>query len=52
VSAALGSASAVASTQLPQYSHHAVMIGSTILLVAIAVITGVTLVIIWGRRGR
>lgn len=44
--------SAVASTPLPQYSHHAVIIGSTILLVAIAVIATVTLIILWGRRGR
>jgi hypothetical protein len=37
---------------LPHYSHHAVMIGSTILLVTIAVIATVTLVILRGRRGR
>ncbi len=45
---------AVASTPppLPQYSHHAVIIGSTILLVTIAVIATVTLLILWGRRGR
>jgi hypothetical protein len=43
---------AVASTPLPQYSHDAVMIGSTILLVAIAVIAVATLLILWGRRGR
>jgi hypothetical protein len=44
--------SVLASTPLPQYSHHAVTLGSTILLITIAVIATVTLVILWGRRGR
>jgi hypothetical protein len=44
--------SVLASTPLPQYSHHAVMLGAVILLVVIAVIVTVTLVILWGRRGR
>ncbi|MDX1893406.1 hypothetical protein AAHS21_30810 [Mycobacterium sp. 050272] len=52
MSTALGGSLAVASTPLPQYSHHAVIIGSTILLVTIAVIATVTLLILWGRRGR
>jgi hypothetical protein len=43
---------AVASTPVPQYSHHAEMIGSVIILVAIAIIAAVTLLILWGRRGR
>jgi hypothetical protein len=47
-----GDLSAVASSPLPHYTQHAVMIGSTILLVTIVVIATVTLVILWGRRGR
>jgi hypothetical protein len=43
---------AVESTPLPHYSHNSAIIGSTILLVTIAVITTVTLLILWGRRGR
>jgi hypothetical protein len=41
-----------ASTPLPQYSHHAVIVGTTVLLVAIAVFTIVVVVLLWGRRGR
>jgi hypothetical protein len=52
VSVGLNGSLAVASPPLPQYSHHAVIIGATILLVTIAVIATVTLLIIWGRRGR
>ncbi len=52
MSTALGGSLAVASTPpLPQYSHHAVIIGSTILLVTIAVIATVTLLILWGADG-
>jgi hypothetical protein len=43
---------AVESPHLPQYSHHAQMIGSVILLLTIAVIAVVVLVVLWGRRGR
>jgi hypothetical protein len=43
---------AVESPHLPQYSHHAQMIGSVILLLTIAVIAVVVLVALWGRRGR
>ena len=52
VSVGLNGSLAVASPPLPQYSHLAVIIGATILLVTIAVIATVTLLIIWGRRGR
>lgn len=44
--------SVLASTPVPDYSHHAVVIGSTILLVMIALIALVVVFIIWGRRGR
>jgi hypothetical protein len=52
VSTEPGFRSAVASTQLPHYGHDAVLVGSTIMLVTIAVIAVVTLLIIWGRGGR
>ena len=42
----------VTSSPVPRYSHHAVLIGTTVLLVTIAVITMVVLVLLWGRRGR
>ncbi len=44
--------SVVASTPVPQYSHHAVIIGSTVVLATITVIAAVTLLILWNRRGR
>ena len=51
MSVGLDGPSVVASPPMPQYSHHAVIIGSTILLATLAVIATVTLLILWGRRG-
>jgi hypothetical protein len=52
MSAALVAWLATESVPLPRYGHTAAMVGSAILLVTVVVIAGVTLLIIWGRRGR